>query len=412
MDEPAFGITQDVYSLLSQYLTDQQLARLGSITKHAASPLAKLQKNNAYWKSRVNKIFPLAPEDYIPDWKKFYLAFLGNPGIAVGKYLPTHLILQWLSIRRHPYRPLHHNEMVIEGLISADRELEFQEIWAVVTNKDTPGRLDRLKLHYILSTAGGWKMLCRRIPELIQLLKSDDSLDYVQDSIICSDSAHFLLVESLLPRRFRDSDLRGLLNMRDTVKLIINEVPQNLTLYLKYLQPSRILEECAKYEWMINMDNRQRQEVVHAREQLFEIVVAFYPWDYIQYLIYNLPARFLPKHLYILRGLRANPAFDYSELEEGFLKKQRTLSDFKYYNSVFPKDISYWLHAGILHHAHNDLVRYIIFSKKFPHRYRKHSNELAEYVVGKPLIQPSEEFTTAESVRITKYLGDRVKYGQ
>jgi hypothetical protein len=398
MDEPVFSITQDTLNTLSEYLTDQQLTRLGTITKHVASPLTRLQQGNAYWKSRVAKIFPLSEEDYIPNWKEFYLAFTtpnSNPkeiqSQAVGKYLPLDLIQRWLSA--HPADKID----VIRGLIAADREADFQAIEADIT--------DARLFHNILSSSGGWQMLLNRLPTLHTRLQSKDAKAALRSSMESLDPAHFFLVRSLLnttPLVLREW-------IREHIHTVIEYCPENLSIYFRYITSHNLITACSTYprgEWNAVADVKYGMQT---RQLLYEIVIPYYREVQLIALLARFPNKLLPAHLCILRGISHNTQL-YSQnlrqdVEMAFLKHSRSLAEFQLFNSVFSDTISHWLAVKLLRNSQRDLTLYLLYSKEYPPEQSEYIHSLIRQKLGaySPQ-QPEGIFTEKETKDILRFL--------
>jgi hypothetical protein len=390
MDEPTFSITQDTLQTLSRYLSDKELARLGTVTTQTASPLAKLHKTNAYWKSRVAKIFPLSDEDYIPNWKEFYLAFttksnntLDIQSQAVGRYLPLNLIQRWISMGNP-------KEGVITGLVAVDRDADFQAIKGSVHAND---------LSDILSSSGGWQMLCSRISTLREALQESWRVrNLVIFSMRSSDPAHFLLVAALLDAKSLKQQVRS------NIDVAIEYAPQNISIYLPYLDDEILVEICSdRSEWQM--------VTTQARQQLYEIVVSYYPEDKLKTLLERFPSKLLPMHLCILRGIRNNKQ-SYSrnllwDVKRAFMAHvgRIGLEEFLLFNSVFPDTISNWLAAAILLHPQRDLAVYLVYSKNFPPELSERVNKVIVKKLGEhPHQQPEGMFTDDETLEIRLFL--------
>jgi hypothetical protein len=334
MDPPTKAyLTQNTYSLLSQHLSDIELARLGSTAKHARSPLVKLQSTNAYWKSRVATVFPVEEEDYIPNWKEFYEAFQINKVKAVGKYLPVDMIRRWCSANP----PIWDDRFsLIEGLIAGDREEDIAKLQDLFPYKPLA-----ISLYNVVASDGGWQMLVRRIPTLLKRLSRPDYKTYIlRESTRSSDPAHFFLIRDLLQYAY-PAEAKKILKPRSwgatEFEYMLERVPQNLSIYLQYFDNEDILSYLSEYDaWEAVSILPEDRPAFLGRQRLFEIAIPFYPLSALRKVVNDFPRSLESEHASILRGIQNNPHFKEVQqiLKEKYRSTFRSAKEEEIYHSV------------------------------------------------------------------------------
>ena len=88
----------DVLRLISEYITDADMAKLAENSKQLQEVVGKVQSSNEYWRSRISLVtsFPLPLVDL--QWKDFYKALKRlDESYAVGMYFSLDLIMTWIS---------------------------------------------------------------------------------------------------------------------------------------------------------------------------------------------------------------------------------------------------------------------------------------------------------------------------
>jgi hypothetical protein len=330
-------------------------------------------------------------------------------------YLPLYMIARYLSLLpSNTFR-------ILQGAIEADRIEDFEDIINLLSASDprlAPYLTKDALMSRALSSKGGWNILLNMLDVLRHQLADETDVDSLISLAIQSpDIEHFILVETLLkinhPRL-----ARRLLKLKSwnphnissgRLKEIIDYAPQNLGYYLKYFDSTRLLDNPPTVTVWDAVEPRDEDlKVSQARQLFYRTVIPFYSQFEIIKVIASLPEVLVPEHLNVLLGIRSNPRVSQhlEQLDSNFLGYSRSLAEFEIYNSVFPHSISTWLELNILKYAADDLIRYIVCSKRFAPRGEAEAFKLATQKVGRSpgLRSPKKTFTELETSKIINQL--------